>query len=172
MLIWAAETYNGPVAVRYPRGTEGCFHGSGWTDLPEHVENTGLMMAHKEGGDVLLITYGSMLDNVLEAADLLESQGIHPAVVRLLTLSALPCREIIKYLPASGKAVVVEETAHGSGVCQRLAAELRQLKPACEVMGMDLGPDYVPHGQIKKLYEYCGVDPESIAAKTKELLES
>ena len=172
MLIWAAETYNGPVAVRYPRGTEGSFRDSAWVNLPRDVEKSGLMMCHRKGSDMLLITYGSMLDNVLEAAEILHSQGIEAEVIRLLTLSALPAADILNHLPENKKAMVVEETACGSGIRYRLAAALRDLEPECRVAGMDLGPDYVPHGQIKKLYEYCGVDASSIARRTKELLES
>ena len=172
MLNWAVECYDGPVALRYPRGTEGSFRDSAWTDLPDHVEQKGMIACHRKGSDVLLITYGSLLDNVLEAEEILGAQGISASVVRLLTLSAFPLEEIIKYLPASRKAVVIEETCHGSGVWAKLSAGLRSLEPGCRVEVMDLGEDYVPHGQVKKLYEFCRLDPQSIADRTKELLES
>lgn len=172
MLKWAVRSYDGPVAVRYPRGTEGSYHGSAWKDLPEHPEKAGVVICHRQGKDVLFVTYGSMLENVLGAAELLEQQGIHAGVLRLLTLSTFPTEEIIKYLPENGKIMVVEEAAHGSGLRDRLGSALRSLNPSCQVAGMDLGSDYVPHGQIQKLYEYCGVDENSIAEKTKEWLKS
>ena len=172
MLKWAVQSYDGPVAVRYPRGTEGSYTGSVWKELPAHPEQSGVMMFHRQGEDVLFVTYGSMLDNVLQASEILEKAGIQAGVIRLLTLSAFPAEEILKYLPKSGKVMVVEETAHGSGISDRLGTALRSLNPSCQVAGLDLGPDYVPHGQIQKLYEYCGVDPESIAHKTKEWLKS
>ena len=172
MLKWAVQSYDGPVAVRYPRGTEGSYTGSVWKELPAHPEQSGVMMCHRQGEDVLFVTYGSMLDNVLQASEILEKAGIQAGVIRLLTLSAFPAEEILKYLPKFGKVIVVEETAHGSGISDRLGTALRSLNPSCQVAGLDLGPDYVPHGQIQKLYEYCGVDPESIAHKTKEWLKS
>ena len=171
MLKWAAENYDGPVAVRYPRGTEGSCKISMWKNLPAHPEKSGVMMCHRQGEDVLFITYGSMLDNVLQAATILEKQGIQAGVLRLLTLSAFPAEEILTHLPKSQKIMIVEETAHGSGIQDRLGTILRSLEPSCQVAGIDLGPQYVPHGQIQKLYEYCGVDPASIARKTKEWLK-
>ena len=143
-----------------------------WKELPQHPEKSGVMMSHRQGEDVLFVTYGSMLDNVLQASEILEKAGIQAGVIRLLTLSAFPAEEILKHLPKSSKIMVVEETAHGSGISDRLGTVLRSLNPSCQIAGLDLGPDYVPHGQIQKLYEYCGVDPESIAHKTKEWLKS
>ena len=170
MLTWAVEEYDGPVAVRYPRGTEGSYKDSAFHGFPG-IQNQGAVFCHEQGEDVLLITYGTMLDNVLEASRLLKEQEVHATVLRLLTLSCFPAEEIVKYIPAGKKVMVVEETCHGSGVSDRLASVLRHLDSQCQVETMDLGPDYVPHGQIKKLYEYCGLDAQSIARKTKELLE-
>lgn len=171
MLRWAIENYNGPVAVRYPRGTEGSYKDSAWKDIPEKPQQEGVLCCHKRGKDVMLITYGSMLENVLEAAELLQKQGIEATVIRLLTLSSLPAPQILSFLPESRKIMVVEEICHGSGIRDRLETAIHELDPECSVEGMDLGPDYVPHGQVKKLYEYCGLDGRSVADKTKELLK-
>ena len=171
MIRWAVRDYQGPAAIRYPRGTEGSYHDSGWKQLPREVEKTGAAVCHRQGEDVLLITYGSMLDSVLEAAELLHGEGIEAGVLRLMTLSAIPAEQIMAALPASKKILIVEEVSRGCGIRDRLNAKLHDLDSDCCVKGLDLGPDYVPHGNIKKLYEYCGVDPASIARKAKELLK-
>ena len=59
--------------------------------------------------------------------------------------------------------VVVEEAAANSGIKQALAWELQQQCPECRVKGLDLGADFVPHGDQKKLYACCGLDADSIA---------
>ena len=66
-------------------------------------------------------------------------------------------------MPECKKAVVIEETAAGSGIKQALAWELRMLCPDCRIFGIDLGADFVPHGDQKKLYSYCGIDADSIS---------
>ena len=52
--------------------------------------------------------------------------------------------------------------AANSGIKQALAWQLRELCPECQVTGIDLGEDFVPHGDQKKLYALCGLDGASI----------
>ena len=67
-------------------------------------------------------------------------------------------------------AVIIEETASNSGIREALAWDLARLCPDCRVDGIDLGQDFVPHGTLKELYERCGLDAQSIAAYTREVL--
>ena len=169
MLSWAAETYNGPVAVRYPRGGEGSYRDSAWQP-GENVETEGLLCCHRHGGDVTLVTYGSMLDNVLEAAEILSQRGIEATILRLLTVSALPTREILTEMSEKRRVIVAEEVCTGSGIREALAWELRKLCPDCRVDGVDLGADFVTHGSTKELYRHYGLDGESIANYTQGVL--
>ena len=156
MLTWAVETCDGPVAVRYPRGTEGAYTASAW-------DGTARVVSCGCGADVTLITYGTMINAVLAAAEELKQQGISCTVLRLLELSALPAEEILRLMPERKTAVVIEETASGSGVMQALAWQMQKLCSQCRVSGIDLGRDFVPHGSQQRLYEYCGLDAASIA---------
>lgn len=156
MLTWAVEICDGPVAVRYPRGTEGAYTASAW-------DGTARVVSCGCGADVTLITYGTMINAVLAAAEELKQQGISCTVLRLLELSALPAEEILRLMPERKTAVVIEETASGSGISQAIAWEMRKLCPQCRVSGIDLGRDFVPHGSQQRLYEYCGLDAASIA---------
>ena len=165
MLRWAIEEYDGPVAVRYPRGTEGSYHASDWKGL-----DGDLVKCHRTGKDVTLITYGSMLENVLNAANLLAEQGVEATVLRLLTVSDLAASQVARYLPEGAAVIVAEEVAAGSGIREALAWQLRRLVPDLRVEGLDLGRDFVPHGSLKELYQHCGLDAASIAAFTQEVL--
>lgn len=169
MLRWAAQCYDGPVAIRYPRGGEGSWRDSAWNPGP-HAETEGALCCHRRGTDVTLITYGSMLDNVLEAAELLAKQGVEATVLRLLTLSALPARQIAALLPENRRIVVAEEVCTGSGIREALSWELNEICPDCRVYGVDLGADFVTHGSKKELYAHYGLDGESIAKFTREVL--
>ena len=156
MLTWAVESCDGPVAVRYPRGTEGKYTATAW-------DAAARVAPHRSGADVTLITYGTMINPVLDAADRLAQQGISCTVLRLLELSDLPAEEILRLMPEKKNVVIIEETAANSGVAQPLAWQLRGLCPECRVSGIDLGHDFVPHGSQQRLYEYCGLDAASIA---------
>lgn len=166
MLYWAAEEYNGPVAIRYPRGSEGSYTKSDWKGL-----ETGVV-THRQGKDITFVTYGSVLDNVLSAAELLSRQGVEATVLRILNLSDLHEGEILRKSGNNSPILVVEETASGSGIREALAYGLMQLSPGCRVTGRDLGCDFVTHGNVQKLYETCGLDDVSLAAYAKEVLQA
>ena len=156
MLTWAIQEYDGPVAVRYPRGTEGAYADSAW-------DGKATAVSHRKGRDITLITYGTLINPVLDAAARLEKQGIQCTVLRLLELADFSVKEILDMMPEKKNVVVIEETAANSGVKLPLAWELQQQCPDCRVSGIDLGKGFVPHGSQARLYEYCGLDADSIA---------
>lgn len=166
MLRWAVSEYDGPVAIRYPRGSEGSYTASDWKGL-----ETGVV-THRQGKDVTFVTYGVILDNVLEAAKLLSRQGIEATVLRLVNLTDLHEEQILELAPKDRPVIVVEEAATGSGIHEALAYGLMQLCPGCRVSGRDLGKDFITHGNVKKLYEICGLDATSLAAYAKEVVEA
>lgn len=166
MLRWAVRDYDGPVAIRYPRGTEGSYYKeNGW-----HGLKGSLVQCHREGTEVALITYGSTLDNVLAAAEQLKEQGIEASVLRLLSVWPLPAEELAARLEKIPQAVVIEETASGSGIRESLGWTLEEILPECKIHGIDLGGDFVPHGSLKELYRRCGLDSDSIAAYVRKVL--
>ena len=162
MLRWAVKEYNGPVAIRYPRGGEGCYSASDW-----HGSGDSLVKCHRIGKDVTIVTYGRMLDNVLSAAKLLAEQGIEATVLRFLSVSEL---SFPAGMASAGPIVVVEESHSGSGIKEALAWEIHRRKPECPVYGIDLGSQFVTHGSQAELFQCTGLDAESIAEYTKEVL--
>lgn len=167
MLRWAVEDYDGPVAVRYPRGTEGAYRESAWTGDPDNG-----VVRHREGTDVTLLTYGSLLQNVLDAAEKLEEMGISACVLRIMTLSRFPVDRILEQMAPGKPLIVAEETMSGSGIRQALASELREKNPGCRVTGLDLGREFVPSGSIPELYRDRGLDSDAIAAFAEEVLRN
>ena len=163
MLTWAVEECNGPVAVRYPRGGNGALCNSAWSGN-DHV------VCHRQGSGLTFVTYGTISNNVLHAADILAKQGTDVRVLRLLNVSPLPVGQLIDHLQDSRTVIVVEETCTGSGIREDLAWELRNRIPDCRVEGLDLGGNFVTHGKQDVLYRHCGLDAESIAKFAREVL--
>jgi len=164
MLTWAVERYDGSVAVRYPRGGDRSYRESAWDG------NTNLV-CHRQGKDVTILTYGTMLDNALDAADRLANQGIQATVLRIMNLSDLPVAEIRS--ACCGKhLIVLEEVSGGTGIAGDLALQLGEAAPELIVHSRDLGKNFVPHGSVNKLYEHCGVDGKSIAEYIQEVLRN
>lgn len=164
MLSWAVKECCGPVAVRYPRGTEGDYKDDAWRGDPNAV------VVCKEGRDVTLLTYGTMVNHALDAARSLHEQGIDAGVIRLLSVSHLDAAEITKAMGESRRLIVVEETAANSGIHDALCTAIHELNPEICIRSRNLGAGFVPHGAMSELYRLCGLDSVSIADFTKGVL--
>ena len=163
MLQWAVEVYGGPVALRYPRGGDRAYTGSDWNNGLD-----GAVKRHRVGSDYTIITYGTLLDNVMKAADILEERGIAVTVLRLLTLAPLPTEEIVSLLPKQKRILIAEEAC--GGVHEALAWELRQRIPSADIGSIDLGNQYITHGSLAELYKKYGLDAQAIADHILEVL--
>ena len=171
MLQWAVKDHNGPVAVRYPRGGNRGFDGCNWKVLPD-IERTGSLACHRMGADITLITYGTIIDEVMAAAEMLAKHGIEATVLRLLTVSPLPVYHILTMMSNTPHVVTVEEAAGGCGIREDLAWKLCHLNPKIRTDGIDLGHQYITHGDMKSLYNHYGLDAASIAAYVQEVRQS
>ena len=165
MLTWAVEAYDGPVAVRYPRGGNRGFEGNCWN-------GTDMVACHRSGKDVTLVTYGAVLENVMAAAEILANHGVEATVLRLLAVDPLNVDEVISKMSEDRHIVIVEEAAEGSGIHEALAWEISKKLPDCVVNALDLGCRFITHGSLVELYRHYGLDPESIAAKVLEVRQN
>ncbi len=159
MLSWAVMEYDGPVAIRYPRGGDRGYSASDWGSP---------VKCHRSGRDVVLVTYGVLLHNVLEAAQLLAADGIDAGVVRLLQAEPLPVEALLDAIADAKHIVIVEEACTGSGIKEALAWELKARRPNLNISGMDLGKQFITHGSLQTLYQQLGLDALGIAAYVKE----
>ena len=166
MLRWAAAVRKGPVAIRYPRGGNGAYTGSGWTDSDISIYK------HREGNDLTIITYGILVNNVLAAADILADQGIEVTVLRLMRINPIDADDIISQLAPTKEVFVAEEIAGNCGIRAHISCMLTERDPAYHVHGIDLGNRYIQHGAIDKLYDYYGLSPEKLAQSILEVHHS
>ena len=80
----------------------------------------------KQGSDVTIISYSIMVQNSLEAAALLENDGISAEVVDLRTLRPLDVETIIASTKKTHRVVVVEETTKFGGFAGEVVSIVQQ----------------------------------------------
>lgn len=157
MLRWAVEECCGPVAIRYPRGGDGGFTDSLWSsDTP--------VIRHRKGRDGAILTYGTLVNNAMEAADILAARGLEVSVLRLTRLNPLPLEELRLLLVDCPRLLIVEETATTAGIGESISHALGNIP----VTLVNLGSDYVTQGSTAQLYEMYGLDAMSIANRVQE----
>lgn len=166
-MIKTALEWNGPIAVRYPRGS-----GYG-VPLDQRLEALPIGRAEvlREGEDVALIALGSMVRPSLAAAELLAAEGVQACVVNARFAKPLDGELIAGLARRIGRIVTVEEHAlmggFGSAVLEALE-EAGLYHVAVKRLGI---PDrFIEHAKPESQLAQCGLTPEHIARSVLSFL--
>lgn len=150
----------GPVAVRYPRGA-----GVG-AQIPQAPTpwDGAKARVRREGSDVALLGVGRMVKTCLEAAELLEAQGVSASVVDARWVKPLDL-EMVSWAAGSHRLVVtVEENTglggFGGGVCEALA----DLRLESSVLRLAVPDCFITHGATSTLLSDVGLTPDGVVA--------
>lgn len=161
MLRHAVCEMTGPVAIRYPRGGEGQ-----WTQMAG-VDGTTVI---QDGTDVTLVAYGTMVDQVLQAAQLLEQRGHSVAVVKLNSIRPLDMGPIRRLCEQTGRLIVAEECNDSGCVGRTIISELALAGVPVKAALVNLGNQFVPQGSVAQLREMTGIDGAGICQKAMEVI--
>jgi pyruvate dehydrogenase E1 component beta subunit len=126
-------------------------------DIPEPLYTVPIGQARvvQEGTDVTLIGWGSMMQEVNQAAAQLSAEGIQAEVIDLRTLSPMDTAAIIVSVQKTGRAVVVHEAARTCGLGAEIVAQINEHAllsleaPVERVTGFDT---VFPLPQLEKYY--------------------
>lgn len=161
MLRYGILHVKGPVALRYPRGGEGLYTAS----MPPEESASVL----REAGDVTLISYGIMINNTLQAAMNLKKAGIQAEIIKLNSIKPLGFETIAKSAAKTGKVFVIEDCVSEGCVGQRILSGLSDMGIVLKSSALiNLGDDFVTHGEIPQLHKLCHVDADSITRKVMD----
>ncbi len=169
MLLTAIE-HPGPAALRYPRGNG---YGVDISAKPKVLE-IGKGEIFREGGDVALLAYGSMVNPALEAAEQLKQKGIEATVVNARFVKPLDEEMILKLAAETPLIVTVEEAylAGGFGSAIMELLESNGIQDDVKVVRMGVDDEIVTHGDAKRLLAEYGLNAEGIAERTVNPLEN
>ncbi len=157
MLEFAIDM-EGPVAIRYPRGS-----GEG-----KHLrlrKFRGSNSVISEGRDVTIIAAGAMLDECIEAADKLRGEGIDAGVINAAVIK--PIDSTWGDLK-SRLVVTVEDNVKRGGFGEGFTAEFRNAPFG--ILNIAIPDSFIEHGDIPSLRKECRIDAESIAERITEIL--
>lgn len=94
---------------------------------PEFVLPLGKADIKRQGNDVTVVTYGRMLERVLQAADeVREQNGVSVEVIDLMTLIPLDKEAIIESVKKTGKLLLVNDAHKTNGFIGEIAAMIAE----------------------------------------------
>ena len=165
-MLKTAVNYNGPISLRYPRGSE---WGTAITP-PEEIP-IGRAEVLIEGGDLLILAIGSMVKPSLDAAEILKAHKIHPTVVNCRFVKPLDEQLILDYGKTIKNIITVEENvlAGGFGCAVMECLEKNDIYNV-RIKRIGLPDRFVLHGSQEILLKENGLTAENIAKTAKRFL--
>lgn len=169
-MILTAIEHPAPAALRYPRGSG---YGADISAAPEKMK-IGKSEILRDGSDAAIIAIGSMVYPAVEAAALLEKEGIDATVINARFIKPLDSEMILELARTHRLLITVEEAylagGFGSAVLELL--EENDLQDKVKVVRMGVPDRIVTHGDANLLLAKYGLDADGIYTRVRKSVES
>ncbi|MGC8851987.1 MAG: 1-deoxy-D-xylulose-5-phosphate synthase [Hydrogenobacter sp.] len=165
-LLYTALEWNGPFAIRYPRGPAYGVPTEGFKKIP-----VGSWEVLLEGEDVVILAVGYTVYQALKSAELLRKEGIKAGVVNARFVKPMDDVLLTHLCERYPLFVTVEDNTvvggFGSGVLEWLSQ--KGILKRTLLIGI---PDrFIEHGNQNLLRSLVGIDAEGIAKRVKEFVK-
>ncbi len=152
---------SGPVAIRYPRGSQPC--------LPKDYTSYDLpyIVYGDETAKITIVTYGRLFSSAVKAMKRLEEQNITVNILKLNKIKPVD-QDAVNQILSSSHIFFFEEGMAIGGVSEHFTALLAQkrYKGAVSITAVD--NIFVPQATVERSLELLGLDA---AGMTKKILE-
>ena len=159
MLEYAVHQYDGPIAIRYPRGSS---QGNHLRLKPFTGENTVLSV----GKDVTILAVGAMLDTGIEAARLLREHGFDAGVTAINVVKPM---DSAAANPETKLVVTLEDNTIIGGFSDEFDRVNRE-KPF-GILNFALPDQFIEQGSIPELRVECAMTPEDVVKGVEDYFE-
>ena len=159
MLEYAVHQYDGPIAIRYPRGSS---QGNHLRLKPFTGENTVLSV----GKDVTILAVGAMLDTGIEAARLLREHGFDAGVTAINVVKPMDAAAVNSETKLM---VTLEDNTIIGGFSDEFDRVNRE--KAFGILNFALPDQFIEQGSIPELREECAMTPEDVVKGVEDYFE-
>jgi 1-deoxy-D-xylulose-5-phosphate synthase len=164
-LLETALSSDGPIAIRFPRGTV-----PATPDLPVEPIPVGRWEEVRRGDDVAILAIGRMVEVATVAADQLAVEGIACGVINARWLKPMDPRLVTDWARRYPLLVTAEDNVGTGGFG---GAVLEALAPHGLAGGVRVAalPDrFLPHGRPAEILAEHGLDPDGLAQTVKSAM--
>lgn len=160
MIVTGVEHTDGPIAMRYPRGNG---YGvplmeEGWEALP-----IGKGELLRQGDDVLLVGFGSMVYPAIQVAEILSEHGVQATVVNARFAKPLDTELIVPLAKQIGRVVTLEEGCLIGGFGTAVAEALLDADVVVPVKRLGVPDILVDHAEPEESKAALGLTTPQMA---------
>ena len=161
-LLYTGYQFNGPAAVRYPRGTgTGAVIDKTMTALP-----IGKGLMKREGSKVAILNFGTLLGSALQAGEQLDATLVDMRFVKPLD------KEMILSLANSHELLVtLEENSIAGGAGSAVSEFLAEQAVVMPILQLGLPDQFIDHANHQQQLEMVGLDAQQILSRIQERLD-
>ena len=159
---FALAEFQGPAYMRTARLATPVFE----EDYPFEIGKANVL---REGGDVAIFACGLMVNESLEAAKLLEQDGIHASVINVHTIKPIDAQCVTEYAEKCGNVVTVEEHSVIGGLGDAVA-EVLMGQVNCKFKKIGVNDQFGQSGKAADVLREYGLTGDQIAAAIKKTL--
>jgi len=164
-----AQKYNdGPVFIRYPRGTT---PGSLTDDMPVDPTKSRVLLSTDNEADTEIWAAGTMAAVAIEAAKILAPQGICD-VVSAVSVRPLDSDALQEAAKTKKAIITLEDNILRGGFGEYVSSYLSGEGYSTPVLCIGWPDQFIEHGDISDLQERYGLSPNKIAERITDFLGS
>ena len=156
-LEFAVCHYDGPIAIRYPRGQ--AYRGLKEFDAPIEYGKGELLY---EGSRIALLAVGSMVSTAEHVREKLKSAGFHCTLANGRFIKPVDYELADRLAQAHELMVILEENVLQGGYGLQVKAYVQEHYPHVQVLTIALPDAYVEHGNVSVLRQTLGIDSDSV----------
>ena len=154
-----ATSFDGPVAVRYPRGEA----YAGLKEYRQVVEHGRSEWIFREK-DIALLAVGNMVQTAEAVRDILKKEGLSVSLINARFVKPLD-KEMLRDCALSHDLLVtIEDNVLSGGFGEHVLFVISEEDLDMKVMNFGIPDRFIHHGSVDQLRKELGLDPESIAA--------
>lgn len=165
MLDFAVNKWNGPIAVRYPRGTAETAFGENKQPIAY-----GKAELIQEGEKIAILAEGHMLKAAADAAKLLEADGFHPMLVNMRFIKPLDEAMLRKAAENCAHIVTVEDNLRRGGFGSKVMEFYGDKGIQADILNLAFPDKYIEQGTQAQLFERYRLDAAGIYESIKKRL--
>ena len=163
MMDFAVNQWNGPVAVRYPRGTA----ETGFAEYKNPVEY-GKAEIIEDGTKVAVLVEGHMLKAAAEAVEMLKADGYQPMLVNMRFIKPLDEAVLLKAAEKCDLVVTVEDNVKMGGFGSSVLEFYGEKSIQTDVLNLGFPDKYIEQGTQAQLFARYGLDAAGIYESMKK----
>src|SRR5450432_2817736 len=168
-MLFTAMKWDGPIAVRYPRGIG---PGTPVKDVPALIPiGKAELLEHGENDRVAIFALGALIPMAIDVALKLEGEGIPAAVINARFTKPIDVEMLEFYARSVDVILTMEDHVLSGGFGRAVLEELNNLGLTTPVVRIGWPDQFIEHGKIDALRAKYGVSVEAAMAKLRPHLE-